>query len=316
MAPRNQTQRNQRIPTLRTVQTSRIIHRRSQSRATQPSGRQEPRRQSNPSQGNRYFGCGICKADHRIASCKRFLDLNLARKYKTVLKMHYCTNCLARNHLLADCTNTARCRVCQSKHHTILHGHKKVLGHIRTEQTSTTTRTSPTRTSTALSKNTVFGVPAAITRTFVPTAEVYVMTEDGCISVRAILNPSLTSSRIAASFVRDIKLKPFKLDGTSYVKLTITPNMTSLIKYNMCWSVVKDLPKQPYTHPFRESVKEKVGNVALADPKFYSNEPILMEIGGNLYTTVLKTNLIHLDGGSFLAQDSTLGWLVMGSLSG
>lgn len=86
-----------------------------------------------PRDNTRYYGCGICQADHRIMTCNKFLNLNLAQKYQKVLQLHYCTNCLARNHVLKNCTNQARCGTCDQKHHTLLHGHKMVLNNIRTE---------------------------------------------------------------------------------------------------------------------------------------------------------------------------------------
>lgn len=321
MAPRTQTQRAVRVPNRTTAtRNSRVVRRQTTSLSTtQPRRhRQEATARSNPNPNNRYFGCGICKADHRIVTCKKFLDQNLAQKYKTVLKLHYCTNCLARNHLVANCTNTARCRVCGLKHHTMLHGHQRVLTNIPTEARAPTTtrRSNPRSPAAAPATSTALGVPSTTTRTLVPTVEVYGMTEEGCVSIRAILNPSSTLSRIAASFVRDNKLRTFNLDGQTYVKLTITPNMNSLIKYDMCWLVTNELPKQPYTNSLKESIKDKVEHIALADPNFNLNEPVFMELGGDLYASTLKPNTIHIDGGSLLAQDSTFGWLIMGSFSG
>lgn len=318
MAPRPQTQRAARVHNrTNTTQNSRVIRRQTATTQLRRHRQESTVRPSQP-QRSRFFGCGICKADHRIATCKRFLDQNLEQKYRTALNLHYCTNCLARNHLVANCSNAARCRVCGLKHHTMLHGHQRVLTNIPTEaqRPRNARRLNPRQSTTALQTSSNSGVPSSIIRTLVPTVEVYGMTEDGCVSIRAILNPSSTASRIAASFVKDNKLNTFKMDGKTYVKLTITPNMNSLIKYEMCWLVTKELPKPPYSTSLNESVKEKVGHIALADPNFYSNDPVVMEIGGNLYTSTLKPNTIHIDGGSLLAQDTTLGWLIMGSFSG
>lgn len=66
----------------------------------------------------------------------------------------------------------------------------------------------------------------------------------------------------------------------------------------------------------KQVIKEKFDRISLADPNFTSNSSVLMEIGGDLYTAILKPNTIHIDGGSLVAQDSALGWLVMGSFSG
>lgn len=163
---------------------------------------------------------------------------------------------------------------------------------------------------------TSIGLPSSVGKTLVPTAEVLVTTEEGCFSARAVLNPSLPTSRIAASFLRHHKLETFKLEGKVYAKLVFTPNMTSLVKYDRYMLVTNELPKKPYTPSFHEALKDKFDRIALADPQFYFDTPITMEIGGDIYTTTLKPNVIHVDGGSLIAQDSTLGWLIMGSFSG
>lgn len=275
--------------------------------------KQTHNRVSGRAESNKYFGCGICKADHRIISCKKFNNLNLEQKYRIISKLHYCSNCLARNHLLDKCTNKARCRICGHKHHTVLHGHGKILQGLSTsEQKDGLNQTSLASSHTTKS----IGLPSSLHKVLVPTAEVLATTNDGCISLRAILNPSSTSSRIANSFVEKYKLQTFQLDDKKYVKLMITPNMSSTIKYEMYMMVVRELPKKPYTTSIKSSLKEKFGNLSLADPKFYENDPVMVELGGDLYSRVLKSNIIHIDGGSLMAQDSTLGWLIMGSYSG
>lgn len=270
---------------------------------------------------NRHYGCGLCNADHRLVSCKKFNNLNLAQKYRKVLNLHYCINCLARNHLLASCTNKSRCGVCRQKHHTVLHGHRKILKGIQKEPNSQQASSSKRSSAQRLqgqheAKTAVLGLPSSSLKTLVPTAEVYIATDNGLISVRALLNPSLTTSRISSVFVHEHKLDVFKLEGKSFVKLIVNPNMNSIIKYDICMLVVKELPKKPYTSPFNEVVKAKFGNLSLADPNFDTNSSVLMELGGDVYTRILKPNVIHVDGGSLLAQDTTLGWLIMGSFSG
>ncbi|XP_037816101.1 uncharacterized protein LOC119606608 [Lucilia sericata] len=156
-------------------------------------------------------------------------------------------------------------------------------------------------------------ITTSITKTFVPAVVVQMIMESGNRIARAILNPSLTKSRIATVLVRDTSLKPFTIDNEVFVKVLIGPNLTSNVRYEVCMEVVKDLPKTLYPNPMDEAIKNKVCRISLADPEFYSNKPVSMEIGGDLYTSILQPNVIHIDGGSLIAQDSTLGWLVMGS---
>lgn len=263
----------------------------------------------------RHFGCGLCKADHRIVSCKKFSNLNLEKKYETIRKLHYCSNCLARNHLLEKCTNPARCRVCGLKHHTVLHGHKKILNNLKKSVKPQANTEENSSKQGSGSTSMAIGLPSSLKMTFVPTAEIYAMLEDGCVLTRAIINPSSTCSRIAHTFVKKNHLKAFDVDGKTYVKTTITPNMSSTTKYDMYFLVTKELPKYPHSRGFKESIKDRFGNLALADPNFFTNDPVEHELGGDIYSSILKSNVIHIDGGSVIAQDTTLGWLIMGSYS-
>ena len=125
-------------------------------------------------------------------------------------------------------------------------------------------------------------MPSTFIKTFVPTAEVAVESEEGHVSVRAILNPSLTTSRVSKSFIRENRFGTFEIDDRSYVKVTLMPNMNSCVKYNLCMLVTAELPKTPYTSPFKETIKDKFDRIALADPTFTSDSPVYMEIGGDL----------------------------------
>ncbi|XP_046802531.1 uncharacterized protein LOC124418863 [Lucilia cuprina] len=274
----------------------------------------KPNRKNDKRQPKRHFGCGICQADHSLTNCRKFQKMNLAEKYKTAVKLHYCVNCLARNHLIGGCMSKARCQQCGGKHHSTLHGPNRILKNLTQDQSPPPTpapRTPPIpapRRSLDIVKVTT-PVTTSMMKTFVPTAVVQV----GSRRARAILNPSLTKSRIAAVFVSESSLAPFKIDKEVFVKVLIAPNYSSSLRYEVCMEVVKDLPKTPYPSPMDETIKSKLCRISLADPEFYSNNPISMEIGGDLYTSILQPNVIHIDGGSLIAQDSTLGWLVMGS---
>lgn len=283
------------------------------------NSRPTPNRNRPDRQQKRHFGCGICQADHSLANCRKFTKLNLAEKYKTAIRMHYCINCLARNHLIEKCPSNSRCLTCKGKHHTTLHGPERIIrdltkdGIQATAPKNTTAPIPAPRTIVMPIKAT--GLPTLKTQTFVPTVVVQVMTQKSTQLVRALLNPCLTTSKIGMAFVRESKLTTFKVDDQIYVKVTIAPNMASTIRYEVCMRVSDDLPKTPYPNAMDSEIKKKFCRISLADPEFYGNSPVAMEIGGDLYTTVLQPNTIHIDGGSLIAQDSHLGWLVMGSLT-
>ncbi|XP_037808566.1 uncharacterized protein LOC119601605 [Lucilia sericata] len=165
-------------------------HRNERSHKTNVSrkGNRNHHRHTEPT---KHFGCGICKADHRLTNCHKFNKMNLAQKYQTAVSLHYCVNCLARNHLIGSCTSKARCQQCGGKHHSTLYGPNRILKNLTQDQSPPPTsapRTPPTpapRRSLDIVKVTT-PVTTSMMKTFVPTAVLQL----GSRRASAILNPS------------------------------------------------------------------------------------------------------------------------------
>nr|XP_012143820.1 PREDICTED: uncharacterized protein LOC105662851 [Megachile rotundata] len=66
------------------------------------------------------FQCPVCKKDHLIWSCQQFNELSVNDRKAIVVKAGLCFNCLRRGHGSISCTRRT-CRICQGKHHTLLH---------------------------------------------------------------------------------------------------------------------------------------------------------------------------------------------------
>ena len=78
--------------------------------------------------------------------------------------------------------------------------------------------------------------------------------------------------------------------------------------------VVSELPKTLYPAEMNPAIKDNLCRIYLADPDFHDNTPVSIEIGSDLYTTIMQSNIIHVGKDTLIAQDSMLGWLVMGSI--
>ncbi len=65
--------------------------------------------------------CGHCQGAHRIWACETFKGATEAVKRQTIAKAKLCYNCLGSGHGLSACTSTFKCKVCQARHHTLLH---------------------------------------------------------------------------------------------------------------------------------------------------------------------------------------------------
>ncbi|XP_053956407.1 uncharacterized protein LOC128862029 [Anastrepha ludens] len=77
--------------------------------------------QTQTDQVDRNGGCAFCRcSDHRIYHCQQFSTLSPNLRQKEAKKLSLCLNCLKGGHQMRDC-KSGSCRVCQLKHHTLLH---------------------------------------------------------------------------------------------------------------------------------------------------------------------------------------------------
>lgn len=89
-----------------------------------------PRYQTNQRNKNQVFHtntkndtskleCHICKEEHRIYNCPKFLSLTIKERIDAVSK-NLCFNCLAKGHSAKNC-RSGSCHFCNKKHHSLIH---------------------------------------------------------------------------------------------------------------------------------------------------------------------------------------------------
>jgi hypothetical protein len=67
--------------------------------------------------------CFLCKADHLLIECQRFLAMTPKERLLAIVAEARCTACLRPNHKASGTTCKARgCKDCGGKHHRLLHG--------------------------------------------------------------------------------------------------------------------------------------------------------------------------------------------------
>ncbi|XP_071578790.1 uncharacterized protein [Temnothorax nylanderi] len=70
--------------------------------------------------------CPVCKEQHYISKCPRFLKLSPRERQSTARDSKLCLNCLRPGHGMNNCPSTWTCRTCGVKHHTLLHFDRSV----------------------------------------------------------------------------------------------------------------------------------------------------------------------------------------------
>ena len=62
----------------------------------------------------------MCVQAHPLWKCFKFENATEKQKWNTVWKSGCCINCLG-DHLVRHCQSPQKCKMCQDKHHTLLH---------------------------------------------------------------------------------------------------------------------------------------------------------------------------------------------------
>ncbi|XP_024868672.1 uncharacterized protein LOC112452614, partial [Temnothorax curvispinosus] len=84
------------------------------------SARAKPERSSKAFVATSKVTCGICQAEHSVFKCKKLTDLPVNQRITAARKLNLCINCLGSSHRAIDC-KSGGCRICQRRHHTLLH---------------------------------------------------------------------------------------------------------------------------------------------------------------------------------------------------
>lgn len=218
------------------------------------------------------FSCGLCQDDHAIRMCPRFLQLTPYQRYETVERRGYCRNCLARSHLAPDCPSLTACRQCDYRHHSLLHGAPQLedsLGRVNYAEP-------------IFKRCTVF-IPTAMVRLMEPHTSTWKV-------LRALLCQSEATTKIAASTVTRFNLPIHYRQHYKMTRIGLTSWRDSnpcTIRVEAC--VTNELPRRPYADPIIDDPTQEFQRHELADMDPRGNDPIDIELVGDVYT-VLRGN--------------------------
>ncbi|XP_036325128.1 uncharacterized protein LOC118738311 [Rhagoletis pomonella] len=76
---------------------------------------------------NSYNKCPLCMGEHKISTCKRFLQYNVDERWEYVKRNRLCFSCLRSGHSSRECRSKASCMIdgCHRKHNKLLHESNK-----------------------------------------------------------------------------------------------------------------------------------------------------------------------------------------------
>lgn len=252
------------------------------------------------------WSCGLCKQDHALKTCRKFLNASADERYDVAIMQGYCINCLARSHRVENCRNEYGCRVCTKRHNTLVHDAPQ----LRTQKDKTHKKTKDQQTQTTQANQ--FSWP----NVFSPTVTVQVARDEKSKEthhIRAMLNQSATVTTIARSIVKRLGLRQTKRNGHELAIVNIRGRNKKILFSRSVTALITDrLPRRPYTDPIKPDPTEDFTEDTLADIDPRANTPLEMELGGDIYPYLRRDGAIELDIGRVVAHKTALGYVFVG----
>lgn len=269
--------------------------------------------------------CTMCGKNHFIMLCDTYQSKTAEDRKQHVLANGLCFNCLGR-HKLNECASKKTCSACNARHHTSLHDALRASEGAKTSNASMhdALRASEDAKTSHFSRQ-PSKLPVAV---LLATARVRVTDRYGDSHIaRALVDQGSESSLISESLAQRLKLKRSPTSTSVYgVGGTLTGVARGLVNFKI--SPLKGgssiavsaliLPKLTLydggIHVDQRTWKHLDG-LELADPDVSSSDPVELLLGADVFAAILRQGLRR--GGSHepVAQQTSLGWILSGSVS-
>ncbi|GAB0093955.1 hypothetical protein DMENIID0001_091490 [Sergentomyia squamirostris] len=269
--------------------------------------------------------CPQCKKDHPIFRCEEFKKLSTYDRNQQVKTFQLCSNCLCHKKDV-PCKSQFKCLTCQKRHHTLLHFDKKSDQEKNNVKNLHVTADNKTNDLESDSDSGAASFHSNVTSVILPTAVIKVKGKNGSYQhLRALLDTGSGDAYITEAAVQSLGLSKTKISTSitgiggasagrckALVELLFTPRFQSNFKGKTKAFVLPTLTsKLPSTlHKIKMDIQE-LETLKLADPEFYKPAAIDIILSANVYAGILK-NEISKDLYGFCAQNTELGWVVMG----
>lgn len=266
--------------------------------------------------------CAFCNEAHYICHCKKFTQLSVDERYNFVQKGGLCFNCLIPNHSVYNCKQTSTCRICNRKHHSLLHTDKKRINYEKQDEEN---RHKDQEEKAHVSSHfSIHEQPGQ--HVLLATALVDVPSGNGKIHVfRALVDQGSQAAFVTENMVQSLGLKRERIngvvsgigEGNKSIKYLVDftlksrndPTFTLKVQAYVLTALTTYLPSTEV-----ELHWKKLESITLADPTFNTPSKIDILLGAAEYSKIIESGLIKGPSG-IIAQATHLGWILSGETS-
>jgi len=271
--------------------------------------------------------CVLCQKRHFINKCAKFIDKSPSQRRDIVKQHKRCFNCLSVKHSVAECKSRFTCRLCQQKHHSMLHVDSLPSS---TPNVATASVDQPTSAEehqvNALSATSRNAIPFPV---LLATARVTVRAPSGREqTVRALLDQGSEVTFITENLVQILRLRRIRtmtsISAVGCVKagicrhaaqIQIAPRHKPGPTFNVLALVMKSLSNYFPRRVQLETAWKHLTELTLADDDPTGSDPIDILIGADLYSQIILDGIRKGEIGQPIAQNSHFGWVISGPTS-
>ncbi|XP_071629494.1 uncharacterized protein [Temnothorax longispinosus] len=276
--------------------------------------------------------CPVCKEQHLVFKCPRFLKLSPRERHSTAKTANLCLNCLRAGHGTNNCTSTGTCRSCQARHHTLLHFGRNsgpagtpadtgAPSESAVDESSSPQNNEPlvTMTSVAKSSSTVLlstmqaealdvhGNPFPV-RMLLDSASQLNFISENCMQRGGF---GRTKGRTVVLAVNDTKAAATRGSTSLVIQVQGNGNTCVPIKATILPRISAQLPSSKV----EQRAWKHIEGLKLADPQYHRPGHIDILIGAEIFTSLLRDGRRVGKKGEPGAFNSIFGWVLVGSVS-
>ncbi|XP_070170722.1 uncharacterized protein [Polyergus mexicanus] len=282
--------------------------------------------------------CLNCSGNHNLMLCDEFKRKSVEQRTQFLKSHKCCFNCLKVGHFPTSCKSKKRCNLCRRAHHTLLHRASNIPVQKISENSvleNKTLNAQPSGSATPEIKNetavasvqTIHSPLKNPPNVLLATAWVILRTIEGRkFKVRALLDQGSAVSFISESLCQTMRTKRSRASlhvqcfgerysgvAKSQVSLTLEScNGRGSSTFSLTAFVYQKITSYAGSKTKTVDYWPHLRKLSLADPDPFSNHPIHLLIGSDLYGSLLKQRVKHGPTGTPTAQLTALGWILSG----
>ncbi|XP_037297855.1 uncharacterized protein LOC119190306 [Manduca sexta] len=277
--------------------------------------------------------CKLCNGEHLLCHCKEFVKFDPEKRIEIVKTNQLCYNCLSSGHPVYNCRQKNSCKICGKRHHSLLHYKKKQYSQeiekINNTPGISTMHAKENIQEALQDESIVSNFACKQNRGLLATALVVAKNEFGQeTTLRALIDPGSQASFITESATQLLRLKKTHVQGS----ITGVGATTTSVNYVVQLKIISRYDKH-FNTPVRAYVLKScitsklpsssirpnrmwshLDGLYLADPQYFVSSKIDLLLGIDVYTEIVKNNLVKGPPGSPSAQETSLGWILFGNI--